>query len=204
LKGNRGEVDASLTELVLQRRWQRQLHPMPSVVAVISRNIDRATRYLLIKRKKEPYAGKWALVGGKWDFGESLSEAVVREVREETGLTAVFSELGALVNYRLRPDGVTDAGAHFLLFICEVHAPSGEAHEQTEGKVRWFSTHELDELNATREAVATDYMLLKQWQNRSPSISYFEAEVIAGGEPHDVKTIVRFEALASREASEPS
>jgi ADP-ribose pyrophosphatase YjhB (NUDIX family) len=195
-------MDKPLTDFPVKRRWRQQLHPMPSVVAVISRNIDGGTRYLLIKRKKEPYLGKWALVGGKWDFGESLSEATEREVKEETGLSVVFSALRALVNYRLRPEGVTDSGAHFLLFICEVHAPSGEAHEQTEGKVRWFSKHEVDELNAAREVVATDYMLLEQWQNRSRSISYFEAEVIAGGEPHDVKAVVPFEALASRDASE--
>lgn len=41
---------------------------------------------LLIKRGREPQRGKWAVPGGKVDFGESLQEAARREAAEETGL----------------------------------------------------------------------------------------------------------------------
>ena len=40
----------------------------------------------LIKRKEEPYKGKWALPGGHLDDGESLEFAAVRELHEETGI----------------------------------------------------------------------------------------------------------------------
>jgi 8-oxo-dGTP diphosphatase len=43
-------------------------------------------RVLLVKRGKEPLRGRWLIPGGTVELGESLTEAVVREVREETGL----------------------------------------------------------------------------------------------------------------------
>jgi 8-oxo-dGTP diphosphatase len=43
-------------------------------------------RVLLIRRGKEPLRGRWLVPGGTVELGETLEEAVVREVREEAGL----------------------------------------------------------------------------------------------------------------------
>ena len=43
-------------------------------------------RVLLVKRGQEPLKGEWALPGGRLELGETLTEGVVREVLEETGL----------------------------------------------------------------------------------------------------------------------
>ena len=48
--------------------------------------IDASGRVLLIRRSKEPLRGRWLVPGGSVELGETLEEAVVREVREETGL----------------------------------------------------------------------------------------------------------------------
>jgi ADP-ribose pyrophosphatase YjhB (NUDIX family) len=184
-----------LTDLPLARRWQEQLHPMPSVIAIVSRATNDGASYLLIKRRKEPYIGKWALVGGKWDFGESLAAAVIREVKEETGLTTLFSGLRGVVNYRLMPRAEADRGAHFSLFLCEVHASEGEACEQREGTVAWFSTIELGELNTAGQIVPTDFLILDRYRRPTRLISYFEAEVVAAREGADSIEVVRFEAL---------
>ncbi len=52
---------------------------------------------LLIKRGTEPSIGLWSVPGGRVETGETLAEAIVREMAEETGLTAVAGPLIALV-----------------------------------------------------------------------------------------------------------
>lgn len=48
---------------------------------------------VLIKRKNEPYRGKWALPGGFVRYGERVEFAAVREAREETGLKVKLQRL---------------------------------------------------------------------------------------------------------------
>ena len=171
-----------LKALPIHKRWQQQGSPVASVVAILSRLIGGVEKYLLIQRKKEPYMGLWALPGGKWDFGESLAEAILREVNEETGLQPSFSNLRAIVNCRLLPRGQQDQGAHFLLFVCALTAPFGAALEQKEGTVAWFSAQELDQMRAAGSIVPTDYLIVEKFQQRAPAISYIEAEIIGATE----------------------
>ncbi len=65
--------------------------PALTVDVVICTHEDRP-RVLLIKRKSEPFAGRWALPGGFVDEGEKLADAARRELREETGVAVVELE----------------------------------------------------------------------------------------------------------------
>ena len=65
---------------------------------------DASGRLLLIKRGHEPEAGRWSLPGGRVEPGESDQQAVVREVREETGLEVTPGRLAGTVS-RPWPDG---------------------------------------------------------------------------------------------------
>jgi len=49
--------------------------------------IEKDNKVLLVKRNHEPFNGYWTLPGGHIDFGETAEQAVIREVKEETGLT---------------------------------------------------------------------------------------------------------------------
>lgn len=66
---------------------------MPPQVAVGAIVFDAAGRVLLVERGRPPNAGLWSVPGGKLELGETLAQAVAREVREETGLVV---EVGAL------------------------------------------------------------------------------------------------------------
>jgi ADP-ribose pyrophosphatase YjhB (NUDIX family) len=60
--------------------------PSPVVRCVGAVVHDAAGRLLLVQRGHDPHRGLWSLPGGRIEEGESPEQAVVREVREETGL----------------------------------------------------------------------------------------------------------------------
>ena len=63
----------------------------------VSGLVVREGKVLLVRRGKEPYEGRWSLPGGGVEPGESLRDAVKREVREETGLDV---DVGRVAGYR--------------------------------------------------------------------------------------------------------
>jgi 8-oxo-dGTP diphosphatase len=76
--------------------------PVVPCVGAIVRDVDG--RLLLVQRGHEPHASRWSLPGGRMEAGETAEQAVVREVREETGLDV---RAGAPVGrVRIPGDGV--------------------------------------------------------------------------------------------------
>jgi len=66
--------------------WPR---PMVSVDAAVFAFFGKKVKLLLINRGNEPFKGQWALPGGFVGIDEELEDAVVRELKEETGLSNV-------------------------------------------------------------------------------------------------------------------
>ncbi len=96
--------------------------------------IIRNGRALLIRRGSEPLKGQWSIPGGLLELGETLEQAVRRELREETGLEVVVLDLIEAFERILpepgqgRSHSATLAGPryHYVIldYLCE--APDGE------------------------------------------------------------------------------
>jgi 8-oxo-dGTP diphosphatase len=80
--------------------------PMVTVDAVVFRMNENSTEVLLIQRGHFPFKGMWALPGGFVDMEETLEEAIVRELEEETGLKVVeLTQLHAYSEIHRDPRG---------------------------------------------------------------------------------------------------
>ena len=114
---------------------------IPCVGAVIK---DGQGRLLLIKRGHEPGAGLWSLPGGRIEPGETDAEALVREMREETGLTV---EVGRLLGRVQRPwlrGDVIDIRDYAATVVGGTLRPGDDAAD-----ARWVKTGDMDEMEMT-------------------------------------------------------
>ncbi|MCB5182955.1 NUDIX domain-containing protein [Streptomyces antimicrobicus] len=84
-------------------------NPLPVAVALLPVTDDRGTGLVVITRTIEPARGGTALPGGFIDFGEGWRDAVVRELREETGIEAPADEVALA-------DALSSPAGHLLLF----------------------------------------------------------------------------------------
>lgn len=186
----------TLSQLPLHQRRHEQRHPLPGVITIIRRpTMDRGDHYLLIKRNADPYAGMWAMIGGKWEFGETLAAAITREVREETGLNTTFIALRGIVNERMVFASAAGKAGHYILFVCEVFAPDGLAQEQFEGKVAWFTLEQIEDLNTAHQIIPNDYAMMQQfaWASAQP---YVESEMVCADAAHIQDTrLLRFQIV---------
>ena len=81
-------------------------------------------RVVLIRRGKEPLRGRWVIPGGTVELGETLQEALVREMREETGLVVRPREI-VLVFDRIQREG-PEVQYHYVIIDYACDYVSGE------------------------------------------------------------------------------
>ncbi|MEX5716901.1 NUDIX domain-containing protein [Geodermatophilus maliterrae] len=113
--------------------------------------LDDAGRLLLVRRRNAPGRGLWSVPGGRVEPGESLAEAVEREVREETGLVVRAGEPVGRIT--IPGDGVV---YDVVDIVCALTGgPAEPAPGDDADAVTFADAADLDRLACTPELVAT-------------------------------------------------
>lgn len=107
--------------------------------------VERAGRYLLVRRGNPPAANLYAFPGGRAEPGETPEETALRELFEETGLTGRNPRLFQTVEL-LPETGVS--GSHFLLSVFQVDTDDAEPAQAQSDAVDadWFLPEEILDL----------------------------------------------------------
>ena len=120
-------------------------------ILAASTAVFRDGRVLLARRGRAPLVGVWSLPGGKVELGETLVEAALRELKEETGVEAAIVAFNRYVEVIDRaPDGTVRA--HFVIasFAGRWLAGEGETTPEAEALL-WAAPSALAGMNTTPE-----------------------------------------------------
>lgn len=105
---------------------------------------EQQLQILLIRRKLDPFAGRWALPGGFVNVDETLEEAALRELHEETGVTKVFLEqLYTFGSVGRDPRERVVSVAYYALVKSSDHRPVADSDAED---VAWFAVDRLPRL----------------------------------------------------------
>ena len=107
--------------------------------------IVKDNKILLVKRANEPNKGKWSIPGGVVKLGESLTDALKREIMEETGLEIKVSDVVCVSEEIIKDENKIKFHYVIIDFIAEV--TGGELKVGSDAlEARWVGFNELDSL----------------------------------------------------------
>jgi 8-oxo-dGTP diphosphatase len=118
---------------------------------------NEAGQVLLIRRRNPPRAGQWSLPGGKLERGESLHQALRREIREETGLEVEILGLAGVAE--IADDrALGGSGRQYVLIDYGTRVRAGTARAASDAaEAAWFGPDDLAQLplwDETRRIIA--------------------------------------------------
>lgn len=122
--------------------------------------IEKEGKYLMLHRTKKENdmnKDKWIGVGGKFEEGESPEECMIRETKEETGLTLNSCNLRAVITF---VSSIYEA-EHMYLFTSDDF--EGNLIDCNEGKLEWVEKEKVKELNSWE----ADKIFLEKLENNA-------------------------------------
>ena len=119
--------------------------------------IEKEEKIVLIKRKNEPFKGKWAIPGGFIDKGETAEKAAEREAEEETSLKVKLKEILGVYSEPKR-----DPRRHIISTVFIAESIYGKLEGKTDAKeAKWFSIDDIPELAFDHLKIINDF---KKWK----------------------------------------
>ncbi|MGX9392288.1 NUDIX hydrolase [Nitrobacteraceae bacterium UC4446_H13] len=111
--------------------------------------IFRDNRFLVVRRANAPGRGLYSVPGGRVEHGETLHQAVAREVREETALAI---DIVGFAGWReVLPDPAAGRAGHYLVISFAAHWRAGEVTLNEElDDFRWITPDGLGALRTTQ------------------------------------------------------
>ncbi|MEM4733021.1 MAG: NUDIX hydrolase [Candidatus Bathyarchaeia archaeon] len=106
-------------------------------------------KILLEKRKSPPAKGKWSVPGGLVELGEKIEQAVIREVKEETGLDVASPRLVDVVDH-ISLDEEGKVMYHFVIIDYFVTVKDGELRAASDAdELTWVPLIEVEKYDLT-------------------------------------------------------
>lgn len=133
-------------------------------VCAVGAIVFRGDAVLLIERGKPPAQGKWSIPGGVVCLGETLEEAVIRELREEVEMDVKPLGVGKVID-RIHTDSQGKIAYHYVIidYVCEagVGQPRAGSDARDAG---FFQIEKLDELDMTEGTAEVIREVQRRWR----------------------------------------
>jgi 8-oxo-dGTP diphosphatase len=152
----------NLIVISVVRMARKQFHydyPMPAVTAdVVAISRKRPLRVLLIRRKKPPFKGRWAIPGGFVEINEDLEAGARREFLEETGIRAgKLEQVHAFGDPKRDPRGRTIS----VVFVARLDSARIQPQAGDDAKaVAWHPLSDLPPLAFDHHEILT---FIRRW-----------------------------------------
>ncbi len=132
-------------------------------------------KVLLVKPNYGFSRGKWVIPGGLVECGETLQEAVVREIKEETNLDVEPIGIVSIRAMVRKSDNLTDV---YCIFLCKLSSssPSLSIQHSELDDARWFS---LDEIERKNEVADFTKVIVKKTLSSKPMMLDVESSKVA-------------------------
>lgn len=117
---------------------------MPKVQMTTIGYIETRESYLMlhrVKKEQDVNEGKWIGIGGKFEYGESPEECMIREAKEETGLAVTSMKFRGILTF------ICDKQDPEYICLYTIDGFSGQLKECDEGELLWVPKDEIFGLN---------------------------------------------------------
>ncbi len=127
--------------------------PSQEALDVVACYMKSGDVFLLLKRNQEkPHGGTWGLPAGKVDPGETPLEAVIREVKEETGVVIQQSAIETLPSLWVEHEGFSFRYHSYMVSLPQI--PSIELHTKEHSEYMWVTPEASLEMNLIHDLAA--------------------------------------------------